>query len=177
MAKTAAMAMVIAAATQAARADGTAVGSWYVSPMVQWWQLDKSREAANHVAGQLALGYGLGRDWAFEVEGGGASFAASCGCALTIEKLSVDVMRKFMPDRAAHPYLIAGAGGIEDREDRHAKTTSPSVEGGGGMLLDLGSAAWQLRGEIKYQHEFHDLTASSRSVGDVVYGIGLKYSF
>ncbi len=165
-------------------ADGAAAGAWYVNPMVQWWQLDRSRDAANHVAGQLSLGYSFDPTMAVEVEGGGASFAATCGCALTLKKLSVDLLLKFRPGGVFHPYVILGAGGIEDREDGLRKTTAAAIEGGGGVLLDFGTpgaggwaSALHLRAEIKYQHEFHDLTATSGSVGDKVYGIGLQYSF
>ncbi len=170
------MATIAATTAGAAHADDAVGGAWYVAPTAQWWQLDNKREAAGHIAGQLDLGYSFARNLAVELEGGGASFAATCGCALTLKKLSVDLLVKFLPGTELHPYLIVGAGGIEDREDRLPKTTAASVEGGGGLLYDFG-ASWHLRGEIKYQHEFHDLTAATSNVGDVVYGIGIQYSF
>jgi len=188
-----ASAAIVATAGHSARAEvadatasANAAGAWYVNPMVQWWQLDKSRDAANHVAGQLGLGYSFDPTMAVEVEGGGASFAATCGCALTLKKLSVDLLLKFRPGGVFHPYVILGAGGIEDREDGLRKTTAAAIEGGGGVLFDFGTlgagaGSWasglQLRTEFKYQHEFHDLTATSGSVGDKVYGIGVQYSF
>ncbi len=171
------MISVVTNMTGAAHAESES-GAWYVSPLAQWWQLDKSRDAANHVAGQISVGYRFDDEMALELEGGGASFAASCGCALTLRKLSVDVLQGFFPHKALHPYIIAGIGGIEDREDALHKTNAAVLEAGvGAFSAPLSSAHWHLRGEIKYQHEFNDLTASKNSVGDIVYGIGVQYSF
>lgn len=181
------MTVAIAISTaDAALADGEP-GAWYVSPLAQWWELDKSRQSANHVAGEISIGYRFNDELALEVEGGGASFAASCGCALTLRRLSVDVLQGFPSYKSWHPYIIAGVGGIEDREDALPKTNAVALEAGAGTLYALGSpeentghfsaAHWQLRGEIKYQHEFNDTTATKNSVGDIVYGIGVQYSF
>lgn len=180
------MAIAISSAS-AALADDDEPGAWYVSPLAQWWELDKSRQSANHVAGEVSVGYRFDDELALEVEGGGASFAASCGCALTLRKLSVDLLQGFLPYKAWHPYIIAGIGGIEDREDGLRKTNAVALEAGAGTLYALGSpeentghfsaAHWQLRGEIKYQHEFNDMTSTKNSIGDIVYGIGLQYSF
>ncbi len=179
------VAIAISTAT-AARADQEP-GTWYVSPLAQWWELDKARQAANHVAGEVSIGYRFNDELALEVEGGGASFAASCGCALTLRKLSLDVLQGFLPYKAWHPYIIAGVGGIEDRQDGLPRTNAVALEAGAGTLYALGtpeqnsghfsSAHWQLRGEIKYQHEFNDVSATKNSVGDIVYGIGVRYSF
>jgi hypothetical protein len=176
----------VTALTGAAHAE-SGPGAWYVSPLAQWWELDKSRQSANHVAGELSIGYRFDDELALEVEGGGASFAASCGCALTLRKLSVDVLQGFPSYKSWHPYIIAGVGGIEDREDALPKTNAVALEAGAGTLYALGApeadtghfsaAHWQLRGEIKYQHEFNDTTATKNSVGDIVYGIGVQYSF
>ncbi len=179
--------MAVAVAATAAYGDEKESGAWYVSPMAQWWQLDENRQAANHVAGQVAVGYRFDDEMAVELEGGGASFAAACGCALTLRKVSLDLIQGFLPYRPLHPYVIAGLGAIRDREDRLPKTNALSVDVGAGLYYALSareriadalsSATWQLRAEIKYQHEFRDLTATNDSVSDIVYGIGVQYSF
>jgi len=184
MLMTVSIAISTASAAYAAESE---TGAWYGSALAQWWELDKTRDAANHIAGQISIGYRFDDELALELEGGGASFAASCGCALTLRKLSVDVLQGFLPYKALHPYIIAGIGGIEDREDALHKTNAAALEAGVGALYALGttahgsaplsSAYWHLRGEIKYQHEFNDLTATKNSVGDIVYGIGVQYSF
>ncbi len=178
--------MAISAAS-AAHADENQLGALYVSPLAQWWELGKSREAADHVAGEVSIGYRFNDELALELEGGGASFAASCGCALTLRKLSVDVLQGFLPYKALHPYIIAGIGGIEDREDGLRKTNAAALEAGAGALYSVGnpgnratplsSGHWQVRGEIKYQREFDDQTATRNSVGDIIYGVGVQYSF
>ncbi len=156
-------------------------GSWYVTPSVQWWDLDAHRRAANHVAGQFAVGYAYDAHWAVEAEGGGASFASYCGCALTLAVVSADGIYKFAPGEAVQPYLIAGIGVMHDHVDRSPSTTAPEAEAGVGILSApralARSVAWQLRGEVKYRREFSDKTATTTSVGDVVAGVGLQLSF
>jgi opacity protein-like surface antigen len=156
-------------------------GSWYVTPSVQWWDLDEHRHAASHVAGQFALGYAYDENWAVEAEGGGASFASHCGCALTLAVVLVDGIYKFAPGEALRPYVIAGIGAMHDHVDRSPSTTGPAAEAGFGFLSApralARSVAWQLRGELKYRREFSDKTATTTSVGDVVGGIGLQLSF
>jgi hypothetical protein len=172
---------VLAVSFSAVAHAGEDGGSWYVTPSVQWWDLDTHRRATDHVAGQFAVGYSYDRSWAVEVEGAGASFATYCGCALSLFALSVDGIYKFAPGAALRPYLIAGVGVMHDQVDRSPSTTAPEAEAGLGLLSAphalASSVAWQLRGEIKYRREFSDKTATAASVGDVVAGLGLQFSF
>ena len=137
---------------------GDAAGSWYVTPSVQYWDLDEHRRAANHVAAQFALGYAYDANWAVEVEAAGASFASYCGCALTLATVSLDGIYKFGPDETLRPYVVAGGGVMHDQVDRSPSSAGPAVEAGLGLLSTpraiAHSVAWQIRGEIKYRREF-----------------------
>jgi OOP family OmpA-OmpF porin len=176
------MLMGILAASAAGHAHaGDNTGSWYVTPSVQWWDLDEHRQAADHVAGQFALGYAYDAHWAVEIEAAGASFASYCGCALSLTAVSVDGIYKFGPGETLRPYLIAGIGVMHDRVDGSPSSTGPAAEAGLGLLSApralAGSVGWQFRSEIKYRREFSDKTATAASVGDVVAGLGLQFSF
>jgi OOP family OmpA-OmpF porin len=169
-----------AALSGVARADDD-TGAWYVAPMAQWWRLDSDRDAKNNAAGQLALGGNVSRNWALEVEGAAGEFSTPTGHKLSLQKLTVDGLYKFLPDSTVHPYLIFGAGGMQDHLSGYKDTGTFEGEAGAGVLLDLGpkmgSTRWQARAELKYQHEFSDVTASSSDVGDIVASIGVQFSF
>jgi hypothetical protein len=170
------LAALMSGFTQAADSGG----AWYVSPLLQWWDLDSARRATDHVAGEITLGYAYDDAWAVEVEGAGASFTSYCGCALKLAALSLDGLRKFGNDGSVQPYVIAGIGVIHDAVDRSATTTGPAAEAGVGLLAGFGDArrpAWQWRGEVKYRREFSDQTATRSSVGDLIAGLGLQYNF
>jgi hypothetical protein len=162
-------------------ADGSGVGSWYVSPLLQWWRLDGEREASSRLAGQVGIGYDFANDWAVELAGGGGGFSAYCGCRLSLAKASLDAIRSFELGAALHPYVIAGIDGFRDRLDGYPSTTAVGLDAGVGLLWDVGRdharSAWQVRVEAKYQREFSDHTAAAASVGDIVYSIGLQYGF
>jgi len=171
----------LAAASAGVAHAGDAAGSWYVTPSVQYWDLDEHRRAADHVAAQFALGYAYDAKWAVEIEAAGASFASYCGCALTLAAVSLDGVYKFGPAEALRPYVIAGVGVMHDQVDRSPSSTGPALEAGLGLLSApralARSVAWQFRSEIKYRREFSDKTATTASVGDVVAGIGLQFSY
>jgi OOP family OmpA-OmpF porin len=155
-------------------------GAWYIAPMAQWWHLDPDRYARNNAAGQLALGANVSPNWSLELEGAAGEFS-TYGRKLSLQKLTVDGLYKFLPDSMVHPYLIFGAGGMQDHLSGAQDTGSFEAEGGAGVLLDLGpkigSTRWQARAELKYQHEFSDMTAVRQDVGDVVASLGVQYSF
>jgi len=157
------------------------VGGWYVSPLLQWWRLDGDREAASRLAGQVGIGYEFADDWAVELAGGGGAFSAYCGCRLSLAKASLDAIRSVEVGRGLHPYVLAGIDGFHDRLDGYPSTTAVGLDLGGGVKWDLGrgnaSTPWQLRAEVKYQHEFSDHTASAAGVGDIVYSLGVQYWF
>lgn len=155
-------------------------GAWYISPLVQWWDLDSARRATGHVAGEVTLGYTYDETWAVEVEGAGESVASYCGCVLTLAAASLDGLRKFRPGGMLNPYVIAGIGVMHDAVDRSPTSTGPTAEVGAGLLGSVGVAArpvWQWRGEVKYRREFSDKTATHSSVGDLIAGLGLQYNF
>jgi len=156
-------------------------GAWYVNPMVQWWRLDKDRDAKNGVGGQLGIGHDVSQDWALELEGSAGSFSAANGNKLSLQKLTLDGLYKFLPDSSIHPYVIFGAGGMQDHLSGYQNTGTFVGEAGAGVLFNLGqkmgSTRWQARAEVKYQHEFADRTAANSDVGDCVVGLAIQYSF
>jgi len=157
-------------------------GAFYVSPMAQWWHLDENRDAKSGPAGQLGLGYNFAPNWAAELEFAGGRFTShETDEKLTLLRYSVDFIRKWMPDSTVHPYVLFGGGGFHDRLSGYPTTDQFAGEVGTGLLFDLGpkigSTRWQGRAEVKYQHEFNDVTASSNDVGDWVFGVGVQYSF
>jgi hypothetical protein len=159
---------------------------WYVSPLLQWWDLDAARRAAGHVAGEVGLGFAFDDSWAVEAEGAGASFASRCGCQLRLAAASIDGLRKFRGGEPVQPYLIAGVGAMHDSVARSPSSTGPTAEAGIGVLAafedddaveEAGPSVWQWRAEVKYRREFDDRTATRSSVGDLVAGVGLQYNF
>jgi OOP family OmpA-OmpF porin len=168
-----------AAASSVALADDD-TGAWYIAPMAQWWRLDSDRDARNNAAGQLAFGTDLSPNWALELEGSAGEFSTP-GAKLSLQKLTLDGLYKFLPDSSVHPYVIFGAGGMQDHLSGYPNTGTFVAEGGAGVLLDLGpkigSTRWQARAEVKYQHEFSDMTAYNQDVGDVVASVGVQFSF
>jgi OOP family OmpA-OmpF porin len=163
-----------------AAADDT--GAWYVSPLAQWWHIDGNRDTTSHVDAQLGIGYNFAPNLSIELEGSGGTFATPGGHDLSLEKLSVDVLNRYLPDAPVHPYLIFGAGAITDHLTGAPQLGALELEGGGGLLVDLGpkirNTRWQARAEVKYQHLFSDTSViDTAGIGAVVYSLGVQYSF
>ena len=128
-------------------------GASYVSPMVQWWDIDKDREAKSNVGGEVALGHNFSPDWALELEVAAGSFSAkNSSNKLTLGNVTIDALRKFLPDSTVHPYVLIGGGGYSDHLTGLTTTGSFGAEAGVGLLTDLGpkmgSTRWQLRTEV-----------------------------
>jgi outer membrane protein OmpA-like peptidoglycan-associated protein len=159
-------------------------GAWYFAPLGQYTLLDHRRiskddfgfqvgvgyDFAPHLAGELALGNG-----AFRVKGSGEH-----------EKLftaAFDVLYKIPPVTSIfRPYVIVGAGGMNDNIGPAGNFTEWLAEGGLGALTGLGSQSGstrlQLRTEAKYRYEFvKNVPGVPHNPGDVVFGVGLQLMF
>lgn len=161
-------------------ADDT--GAWYVTPMGQYVLLDHKRNADDGFGYQLNLGLNFAPNWAAELDGGNGDFDTPSGKGLKLTSYSLSVMRKFMPDSTVRPYVLLGAGGMEDQLGVNRKTNAVLGQAGVGLLTGLGSqngsTRLQLRTEAKYRREFtHATTYGANDPSDVVFGVGLQFSF
>src|SRR5579859_2517550 len=146
------------AASGSVHADDDA-GAWYVSPMVQYHDLDAGRVAKDNFGGQVGVGYNLLHGFAIEADANRANFNIS---GSTMEQrltgYSLDVIKKFFPESVIRPYVLAGVGEMDDTLTKSPRTYHTFLaEAGVGLLTGLGdqtgSTRVQLRTEAKYRME------------------------
>jgi len=171
----------LGAANAALAADDT--GAWYISPMAQWTLLNHERPAEDDVGFQVGLGKNFAPNWAAEFNYSRGSFDAMGNRSLKLNQYSVDLLRKFspLPESKIQPYLLIGAGGIDDKLTGYGRTSTFAGEVGGGLLWGLGRqegpTRLHLRTEAKYRREFATTAYGASDVGDVIFGLGLQLSW
>src|ERR1700716_230957 len=90
-------------------------GAFYVSPMLQYHLLDQERISKDNFGGQIGLGYNLLHGFAVEAGVNRANFSISGSNAdQRLTGYSLDVIKKFFPDSVVRPYVLAGAGVMDD---------------------------------------------------------------
>jgi OOP family OmpA-OmpF porin len=163
-------------------------GATYVDAMLQYSLLDDKRISKDDFGVQGGLGYNFAPNFALELSYGSGSFkvkgfAGSSGPSEQLRAASLDLLYKFFPNSIVRPYILSGAGELQDRiganfDDNH----SWMAEAGVGVLTGIGSQSGstrlQLRTEAKYRREFIQNNALiPNNPGDVLFGVGLQLSF
>ena len=179
--------LLLVAGTAAAADVWDDTGAVYLSPMLQYTILDHKRDFRDDFGVGAALGYNFAPNFALEFDYSNGSYKIkgpeeNSGPSDQLRALSLDVMYKFLPHSIFRPYLIAGAGELQDRIGGADTNRTWMAEAGVGLLTALGaqsgSARLQLRTEAKYRREFiQDTAFIPNNPGDVVFGIGLQLSF
>ena len=159
-------------------------GAFYISPMVQYHLLDQERVSNDNFGAQFGLGFNMLHGFALEADVNRANFSIS---GLTADQrltgYSVDIIKKFLPDSLFRPYLLAGAGEMDDTLTKSPRTFHTSLaEAGIGVLTGLGSQTGstrvQLRTEAKYRLEFANPGIyGPKDPSDVVFGVGVQMMF
>jgi OOP family OmpA-OmpF porin len=183
------VAAAVAAATPAAASDvWNDTGATYIDAMLQYSLLDNKRISKDDFGAQGGLGYNFAPNFALELNYGTGGFkvkgfTGSSGPSEQLKAASLDVLYKFFPNSIFRPFILAGAGELQDRiganfDDNH----SWMAEAGVGVLTGIGNQAGstrlQLRTEAKYRREFIQSNAFiPNNPGDVVFGVGLQLSF
>jgi OmpA-OmpF porin, OOP family len=183
------VALAVATATPAVASDvWNDTGAAYIDAMLQYSLLDDKRISKDDFGAQGGLGYNFAPNFALELNYGTGSFkvkgfTGSSGPSEQLKAASLDVLYKFFPNSIFRPFILAGAGELQDRigsnfDDNH----SWMAEAGIGMLTGIGSQAGstrlQLRTEAKYRREFIQGNAFiPNNPGDVIFGVGLQLSF
>ena len=162
-------------------------GAVYVSPMLQYTILDHKRDFKDDIGFEGALGYNFAPNFALEFDYGTGSYKikgveGDSGPSEQLRALSLDLLYKFLPNSLFRPYVLAGAGELQDRIGGTDTNRAWMAEAGVGMLTGLGdqsgSVRLQLRTEAKYRREFiQDTAFIPNNPGDVVFGVGLQLSF
>jgi len=170
-------------------ASGVAVasddtGAIYVSPMVQYSQVDKGRISGDGFGGQVGIGYNLPHGFSVEADASRGNFyLRGTDIDQRLSAYSIDVIKKFFPDSVVHPYVLAGGGELDDTLTKYPRTFHTyEAEAGVGLLTGLGdqtgSTRVQLRTEAKYRLEFASRGPyGPKDPGDIVYGVGLQMEF
>jgi OmpA-OmpF porin, OOP family len=173
---------VMGAAGRALASDDT--GAWYLSPMLQYHQLDDRRNANEGYGYQLGLGYDFAPGWAAEFDYNylGTPHQGDRGAALHLNGYTVDFIRKFFTSSTVNPYLLIGGGGLRDSVPGYGVTTKFAGEVGAGLMVGLGPQTGrnriQLRGEAKWRREFANTTYDGvKDPKDLIYGLGLQFMF
>jgi hypothetical protein len=90
-------------------------GAFYVSPMAQYHVLDSGRISKDNFGAQIGLGYNLLHGFAVEGDISRGNFSIT---GSTVEQrltgYSLDVIKKFFPDSVMRPYVLVGAGEMDD---------------------------------------------------------------
>jgi hypothetical protein len=177
--------MVVAGlAGRAAYADEGDIitGGWYVSPMLQYDNLDKHRAADSGVAGDVAGGYNIVRHFAVEANYSYGDFTIPNVGHQAMEQFTVDGLVKFLPRAIVDPYFIVGAGVVITKYPGLSEINSGAVEAGVGALTGLGdqtgSFRIQLRTEAKYRREWiQNQPFDPKNPGDILIGVGVQFEF
>ncbi|MDP9014619.1 MAG: OmpA family protein [Pseudomonadota bacterium] len=159
-------------------------GAFYISPMLQYHLLDQERISKDNFGGQIGLGFNLLHGFAVEADVNRANFSIS---GLTADQrltgYSVDVIKKFFPDSSFRPYVLVGAGEMDDTLTKAPHTFHTSLaEAGVGLLTGLGSQTGstrvQLRTEAKYRLEFANAGLyGPKDPSDLIFGVGVQMMF
>lgn len=183
------MAALCAASGSANAADATATptddaGAWYVSPMGQYHMLDQGRIAKDNFGAQIGAGYNLLHGFAIEADVNRANFdIPGSNVEQRLTGYSLDVIKKFFPESIMRPYVLLGAGEMDD-----TLTKAPLLfhtflaEAGAGLLTGLGdqtgSTRVQLRTEAKYRLEFANRGLyGPKDPSDLILGVGVQMEF
>ncbi|HWJ35430.1 MAG TPA: OmpA family protein [Steroidobacteraceae bacterium] len=172
---------VVGSVRIASAADDT--GAFYVSPMLQYDKLDAHREADQNYGWQLGLGYDFAPGWASELDYSQFSTPHRAGGAgLRLYEYNADIIKKFFPDSIVQPYLLVGAGGLDDVVPHYGHTSAVDAEAGGGLMVGLGPQTgryrMQMRAEAKYRREFIDTNfTGNKDPSDVIFGVGFQFMF
>ncbi len=177
-----AAALGAAAAGSALASDDT--GAFYVSPMLQYYQLDKGRIAKGDFGGQAGLGYNLPQGFAVEADFSRGTFnITNSPVRQRLSAYSVDVIKKFFPEWVVRPYALIGGGEMDDTLTRYPRTYHTYMaEAGVGVLYGLGSQTGstrvQLRTEAKYRLDWANRNfAGPKDPSDLIFGVGFNMEF
>jgi OOP family OmpA-OmpF porin len=163
-------------------ADDT--GAFYVSPMLQYYDLDKDRLAKDDFGAQIGLGYDLPQGFALEADFSRGTFNIT-GSSLRqrLSGYSLDVIKKFFPDSVIQPYALVGGGEMDDTLTKYPGTFHTYLaEAGVGLLYGLGSQTGstrvQLRTEAKYRVDWANRNfAGPKDPSDLIFGVGVNMEF
>ncbi|HEY6621925.1 MAG TPA: OmpA family protein [Steroidobacteraceae bacterium] len=182
------VAVGIAASAPAVASDvWNDTGATYIDAMGQYTLLDDKRISKDNYGFQAGLGYNFAPNFALEMDYSTGSFKLrDFGVGGPSEQLragSLDILYKFLPNSNIRPYILAGAGELQDRiAANFDPNNSWMAETGIGALTGLGSQSGstrlQLRTEAKYRREFIQSNAYiPNNPRDFVLGVGLQLSF
>ena len=159
-------------------------GAWYVSPMAQYHDLDPGRISKDNFGAQIGLGYNLLHGFAVEADVNRGNFSISGSNAdQRLTGYSLDVIKKFFPDSVIRPYVLAGAGVMDDTLTKNPHTFHAILaEAGVGLLTGLGdqtgSTRVQLRTEAKYRVEWANPGLyGPKDPSDLIFGVGVQMEF
>ena len=95
-------------------------GSFYVSPLLQYFEFDQNSPGLKDNFGyQGGASYSLLHEWAIEANFSRGDFDIPNSDAMRrLTGDSLDVIRKFFPDAVIRPYAIAGGGLLDDTFSR-----------------------------------------------------------
>lgn len=171
-----------AAGGSALAADDT--GAFYVSPMLQYYMLDRDRIAKDDYGAQIGLGYNLPHGLALEADFSRGTFnITGSSVRQRLSGYSVDVIKKFFPDSVIQPYALVGGGEMDDTLTKYPRTYHTFLaETGAGVLWGLGdqtgSTRVQLRTEAKYRVDWANRNfAGPKDPSDLIFGIGVNMEF
>ncbi len=162
-------------------------GATYIDGMLQYSLLDDKRISKDNFGFEGGLGYNFAPNFALEIDYSTGSFKlkdfASGGPSEQLRAGSLDVLYKFLPNSIFRPFILAGAGELQDRIGANFDANhSWMAEAGVGALTGIGSQSGstrlQLRTEAKYRREFIQSNLYiPNNPSDVVFGVGLQLSF
>ena len=162
-------------------------GATYIDAMAQYSLLDDKRISKDDFGFQGGLGYNFAPNFALEIDYSTGSFklkdVGSTGPSEQLRAGSLDVLYKFLPNSIFRPFILAGAGELQDRIGANFDVNrSWMAEAGVGALTGIGSQSGstrlQLRTEAKYRREFiQNNLYIPNNPSDVVFGVGLQLSF
>jgi OOP family OmpA-OmpF porin len=177
------LAVALVAASSGALADDD-TGAFYVSPMLQYYQLDKDRVAKDNFGAQIGLGYNLPQGFALEGDFSRGTFdITDSALRQRLSAYSLDVIKKFFPSSVVEPYVLVGGGEMDDTLTRYPRTYHTYLaEAGVGLLYGLGSQTGstrvQLRTEAKYRVDWANSNfAGPRDPSDLIFGVGVNMEF
>jgi OOP family OmpA-OmpF porin len=168
------------------------VGSWYISPLLQYHLKGNDPELKDDFAYQAGVGVNLPYEFAIEGDFNRGTFDIK-GTDATRRQTgySIDVIKKFFPEDIMQrwmiqPYALIGGGELDD--DTSAPGYNPPTfhtwlaEAGIGLLTGIGSQQGptrvQLRTEAKYRVEFANPSRFGvQDPSGLIFGLGLQINF
>ena len=132
---------------------------WYIAPAVGFVAADKN-DFDTGAALALSGGFQIAEKWNLEV--GGAYSALDVSNTGKYRRTAATVSGLFFPfdrDQEWTPFAIASLG-IASVDFAGAENDAPTVELGAGVLKSLANESVSLRGELRYQLDFHDGAAA-----------------